>query len=418
MEGFLEGYRILDLTDEKGHLCGRILGDMGVDVIKIEPPGGDPARKSGLFYHDDPHPEKSLSWFFANANKRGITLNLQSSDGRKIFGRLIERADLVIESFPPGHMAELGLDYSALTKIKPDIILTSITPFGQSGPYAHYKVTDITAVAMGGMAYVFGDPDRAPVRISVPQAFFLGSQHAAIGSVLALYHRELMGEGQWIDTSVQEAIMFTLTYYFPHWEHRKAKFMRGGASASRPRPQPLGTLTTRWTFPVKDGQICLAFHGGGRIAVKSSRALVAWANAEGYALKLRDYNWEAWDSTKVLQSEQDFLDSEISPFLLTKTKAELLEMATKRRLLLAPVYTMVDLSRNPQLAFRDYWVKVFHPELNETLTYPGPFVKVDQCPQRVRRRAPLIGEHNQEIYSDELGLSSQELSLLKVWEVI
>jgi crotonobetainyl-CoA:carnitine CoA-transferase CaiB-like acyl-CoA transferase len=418
MEGFLEEYRVLDLTEGKGHLCGRILGDMGADVIKIEPPGGDTARQTGPFYRDQPHPEKSLPWFFTNANKRGITLNLESADGQKIFRQLIARADLVVESFAPGYLAQLWLDYSALAKVKPDIILTSITPFGQTGPYADYKVTDIIAVAMGGMAYAFGDPDRAPVRISLPQAFFLGSQHAAIGSLLALYHRELTGEGQWIDTSIQEAIMFTLTYYFPHWEHRKAKFMRGGSSASRPRPEPLGTLTTRWTFPVKDGQICLAFQGGGRIAVKSSRSLVAWANAEGYALKLSDYNWEAWDSTKVVQSEQDFLDSEISPFLLTKTRAELLEMAAKRRLLLAPVNTVADLPHNPQLVSREFWVKVSHPELNKTLTYPGPFVKVDQCPQQVRRRAPLIGEHNQEIYEGELGLSRQELSLLKAREVI
>ena len=185
MEGFLEGYRILDLTDEKGHLCGRILGDMGADVIKIEPPEGDTSRRIGPFYHDEPHPEKSLYWFFTNANKRGITLNLETVDGREIFKQLAKGADLIIESFRPKFMEELGLDYSALTRIKPDIILTSITPFGESGPYTNYKVTDIVAVSMGGMAYIHGNEDRAPVRISAPQACFLGAQHAAMGAVSA-----------------------------------------------------------------------------------------------------------------------------------------------------------------------------------------------------------------------------------------
>jgi len=418
MEGFLENYRILDLTDEKGHLCGRILGDMGANVIKIEPPGGDPARNTGPFYHDEPHPEKSLSWFYTNANKRGITLNLETADGRQILKQLAERTDLVIESFRPGYMDELGLGYSALTEIKPGIILTSITPFGQSGPYAQSRVTDLVTIAMGGMAYVFGDRDRAPVRVSFPQAYFLGSQHAAIGSLFAIYHRELTGEGDWVDASIQEAILFTLTYYLPLWEHRKVLRMRSGPFFPRPRPQPLGAFKTRLIYHCQDGDVSLSFQGGNHAAINSSRVLIAWANEEGYALKLKDYDWETWNSDKMEQSQQDFLEGEIAPFLLTKTKAELFEEAARRKILLAPVTTAADLPQNRQLAFRDYWLKVFHPELNDTLTYPGSSVKIDECPQQIYRRAPTIGEHNREIYQDELGLSSDELSLLKRERVI
>jgi crotonobetainyl-CoA:carnitine CoA-transferase CaiB-like acyl-CoA transferase len=145
---------------------------------------------------------------------------------------------------------------------------------------------------------------------------------------------------------------------------------------------------------------------------------VAWANEEGYAEKLRGYDWDSWDSLTITQPEQDFLEDEISPFLLTKTKAEFLEEAVKRRLLLAPVSTIDDLPQNPQLIFREFWVKVFHPELNDTLTYPGPSVKVDGCPQQIHRRAPLIGEHNREIYGGELGLSRDDLDLLKAQGVI
>ena len=418
MEGFLQNYRILDLTDEKGHLCGRLLGDMGADIIKIEPPEGDPSRHTGPFYHDEPNPEKSLSWFYANANKRGITLNLETTGGRQILEQLVGSADLIIESFSPGYMAKLGLDYSFLVKIKPDIILTSITPFGQSGPYAHYKVTDLVAVATGGMANVFGDADRPPVRISAPQAYYLGSQHAAIGSLFALYHRELTGEGDWVDVSIQEAILFTLTYHLPLWEHRQVVRRRSGPFFPRPRPQPLGEFKNRLIYPCQDGYVSLSFQGGNHAAINSSRALVAWANKEGYALKLKDYDWETWDSDQIEQSLQDFLEGEIAPFLLVKTKAKLLEGAAKRKILLAPVTTTADLPQNPQLAFRDYWLKVFHPELNDTLTYPGPAVKVAECPQQIYRRAPTVGEHNREVYQGELGLSSEELSLLKSRGVI
>ena len=418
MEGFLQGYRVLDLTDERGHLCGRILGDMGADVIKIEPPGGDPARNRGPFYHDEPHPEKGLYWFFANANKRGITLNLKTIDGREIFRQLVKGADVIIESFRPAYIEELGLDYPSLTRIKPDIILSSITPFGQDGPYAHYRVTDLVAASMGGMVYVHGDEDRAPVRISVPQAYFLGSQHAAMGTLTALYDRELTGEGQMVDTSIQEAIVYTLTYHLQAWEQRQAKRVRGGPFFNRPRPLPLGPLKARQIFRCRDGLVALSFQGGVRTGVKSSRQLVAWANKEGYALKIRDFDWETWDSSTMEQSDQDLLDEEISRFLLTKTKYELLQGAAKRRILLAPLSTAADLPQNPQLAFRNFWVEVFHPELNDTLTYPGPFVKVDQCLQQIHVSAPGIGEHNREIYGGELGLSIEKRSLLKGQGVI
>ena len=418
MEGFLEGYRVLDLTDEKGHLCGRLLGDMGADVIKIEPPGGDSSRNTGPFYHDEPHPEKSLTWFYSNANKRGITLSLKTADGRQIFSQLAQHADLVVESFQPGYMAELGLDYSSLARIKPDIILTSITPFGQTGPHAQYKVTDIVAASMGGMAFVFGDDDRAPVRISQPQAYFLGAQQATTGSLTALYYRELTGEGQWVDASMQEAIMYTLTYHLPTWEHRNVTRMRGAAYTSGVRPDTGQVIRLQWIFPCKDGNVALAFQGANRAAARSSRALVAWANEEGYALGLKDYSWEGWDSRTIEQSDLDFRSNEIAPFLLTKTKNELLEEASKRRILIAPVTTVADLPENNQLAFREFWLKVSHPELNDTLTYPGPSVRIAQCPQQIHRRAPTIGEHNREIYEGELGLSSEQLALLKSQEVI
>ncbi|MFC1948616.1 CoA transferase [Chloroflexota bacterium] len=169
-DGMLSPYRALDLTDEKGLLCGKILADLGADVIKIERPGGDPARNIGPFYHDEPDPEKSLYWFAYNTSKRGITLDIETTDGKEIFKQLVKNADFIIESFPPGYLDSIGLGYSALEKIKPDIILISITPFGQTGPYKDYKTSDIVAWAMGGEMAPFGDPDRPPHPYQPPLA--------------------------------------------------------------------------------------------------------------------------------------------------------------------------------------------------------------------------------------------------------
>jgi crotonobetainyl-CoA:carnitine CoA-transferase CaiB-like acyl-CoA transferase len=209
-KGFLSPYRVLDLTDEKGLLCAKTLADLGADVIKIEPPGGCPSRKIGPFYKDIPHPEKSLFWFAYNANKRGITLNVECEDGREIFKKLVATADIVIESFPPGSMKTKGLGYDDLCRIKPDIILTSITPFGQDGPYKNFQVSDLVCYlvcwSMGGFAYLTGDSDRPPVQVSFPQAYLTGANEAAVATMVALYHREISGEGQHVDVSIQASI--------------------------------------------------------------------------------------------------------------------------------------------------------------------------------------------------------------------
>ena len=184
-QSLLAPFRALDITDEKGFLCGKVLGDLGADVIKIEKPGGDPARSIGPFYHDIPDPEKSLYWFAFNMNKRGITLDIETADGQQIFKKLATTADFVIGSFPPGYMDKLGLGYSALSEINPQTIVTSITPFGQTGPYQDFKGSDIVAMAMSGLMYLIGDPDRPPVRISFPQAYLHAGVEGAVGSMVA-----------------------------------------------------------------------------------------------------------------------------------------------------------------------------------------------------------------------------------------
>jgi len=410
---------VLDLADEKGLLCGKVLGDFGADVIKIERPGGDPARNIGPFHKDIPHPERSLFWLFTNTSKRGITLNIETADGREIFKRLVKAADFVIESFEPGYMDSLGLGYPALEKIKPDIIMTSITPFGQSGPYAHFKATDIVGAGLGGMMRIYGEPDRAPVRHSQPQFFFLGSIHGAVGSVVAHCHRQLTGEGQQVDVSCQQAVTLALMMASEYWDIVRAQYVRAGPSIFSGRPTPPGPINIRYIYPCKDGHVMAYFRGGAQLGmVLSSKAIVAMANREGMLLDLKDYDWAHLDVSRVPQEELGRMEGLATEFFLTKTKAELFEEAIKESILLCPATTVKDILESPQLKVRDFWVEVEHPELGDTIAYPGAPVKASEAPWRVWRRAPLIGEHNEEIYHGELGLPKEELSLLKARGVI
>ena len=418
-KGFLSGYRVLDLTDEKGLLCGKILGDLGADVVKIEQPGGDLARNLGPFYKDAPDPQKSLFWFFTNLNKRGITLNLETPDGRDIFKRLVKTAHFVIESNSPGYMASLGLGYPDLEKVNPAIIMTSITPFGQTGPCAHYKATDIVLMAMGGLLRGLGDPDRPPVRISQPQAFFLGSIHGVLGSLMAHYYRQGTGEGQHVDVSCQEAVVLTLLCFPEYWDILKYNYVREGPSQRMARPAPLGPLSRQHVYACKDGFVVGYIAGGAQAGlVASSRALTEWANSLGYAQELQDYDWTKMDFGTVPQAELNRVQDAMKPFLLSRTKAEIMGKAVEKALVMIPVADARDTMESPQFKARDFFVPIEHPELGEAITYPGFPIKMTGMFYKPQRRAPLIGEHNEEIYVRELGLSREELARLKANGVI
>jgi crotonobetainyl-CoA:carnitine CoA-transferase CaiB-like acyl-CoA transferase len=418
--GLLSDCGVLDLADEKGLFCGKVLGDFGADVIKVERPGGDASRNIGPFYKDVPDPERSLFWFAANTSKRGITLNIEAAEGREIFRRLVKSADIVVESFEPGYMDRLGLGYSDLRKIKPEIILTSITAFGQSGPYAHYQSTDIVAAAMGGMARILGDLGRPPVRMGAdPQSYLHAGLQGALGSAMAYYHKEMSGAGQHVDVSMQDAVELTLMNAVEIYEILGANLVGLGQFFVSVRPQA-GPLFTRTVVPCKDGYVTLMF-GGGAFAgsSQSSRALVDWANSEGYALEMKDFDFATmWDNATLTQEESDARNSHIARFLMTRTKAELYQGAVERGILLAPCATFEDVLNNVQLQARGFWEMVEHPELSQSLKYPGAPVKLKEMPWKIGRRAPLIGEHNEEVYLKELGLSREEMALLKANGVI
>jgi len=419
-ETLLGDFRVLDLTTERGFLCGKILGDFGADVIKIEPPGGEPSRYAGPFYKDIEEPEKNLHWLAYNTSKRGITLNIESKRGKEIFEQLVKTADFVIESFEPGYMDSLGLGYSALEKLNPRVIMTSITPFGQTGPSANDAASDITVWARGGFMHTVGEADPGePCRISAPQAYLVGSLHAAWGTMIAHYYRETTGQGQYVDTSMQEAILFLPTNAYEIWDINKVNTSRAGAGWVRPRPDPPGPLAVRWNYPCKDGYVNLVFGGGSQAGlVKSMTALLKLADKESMAGHLRDYDWSKFDSSKITQEENDKMEKVLVDFFLTKTKKELYDAALEHSIVLVPLNSVKDITENKQLAARNYFVPVEHDELGETINYPGNPLKMSAAPWKIQCRAPLIGEHNAEIYCKELNISEEQLVELKAAGII
>ena len=410
MEELLSPYRVLDLTDEKGMLCGKTLAHMGADVIKCEPPGGDSARSFGPFYQDIPDPEKSLFWFDSNVNKRGITLNLEIEDGKKIFRELVKRTDIVLESFTPGYMKSLGLGYDELSNLNPRLIMTSITPFGQEGPKAHYKATELTIWASTGVMYCAGDPDRAPNWITVPQARVHAGLEGVFASLVAIHHRERTGEGQHIDVSMQASAMDALLDTPEILLFLGRDYQRQGIADF------VTKVIQKYGLPCKDGWVAFYTLGGGLLASAEHLGRVReWMKEEGMAPEwfvkmdfVRDYQ-----SAVIDQELVNRVEGVLEAFVKTKTKAELYERALKDRLIIAPIQDSKEVWEDKQLEARGFWMEMEHKELNNSIPYPGFPALFSEAPMSLKRSAPRIGEHNEEIYTGELGISKEKLVLLK-----
>jgi len=408
-EGMLTPYRVLDVTDEKGLMCGKLMGDMGADVVKIEQPGGDPARNIGPYYHDETEPEKSLFWWGLNTSKRGITLDIEKPEGQEIFRKLVKTADFVLESFPPGYMAKLGLGYPDLEKINPGVIIVSITPFGQRGPYKDFKGPDMVMWAMGSGIYMrtMGDVDRPMFRISHhPQTYYHAGTEAVVGALVALYYRGTTGEGQHVDVSIQDCMNFMPP---GTWDLNKTKGVRGRA---------LIPFRVTHIWPCKDGHVMWRYTGGPN-AKRHSIPLVNWMAEEGMADDwLKNFDWDTFSHYETTQEIIDRMEKQTVDFFMSHTKAELWEGAVRHRIMLYPASSVKDLRESPHLASREFWDTVEHPELGETITYPSKWANASETPPRISRRAPLIGEHNEEIYQKELGITRDELEKLKQAQVI
>jgi crotonobetainyl-CoA:carnitine CoA-transferase CaiB-like acyl-CoA transferase len=411
-DSLLSGFRALDLTNEKGFVCGKILAALGVEVIKVEKPGGDPARGIPPFLNNTPDPEKSLYWYAFNTDKRSITLNLELSQGQDLFRKLVEKANFVLESFAPGYIDSLRLNYEALREVNPRIIMTSITPFGLKGPYAQYKGSDLIASAMGGVMLTTGDPDRPPVREGFDSIYFHAGAAAALGTVIAHRHREITGEGQQVDVSLQEVVASRTSTNLVIWEFDKRLLKRSG------NVRMLGARSFQWIWRCKDGYVHWQYIRG-QVGAATNRALSKWIDEDGLENPLNKVtNWDEFDPAATSRKELDAHQEAIARLFLNYNKKELNEEGLKREIDITPIDCPADLLESHQLKARDYWVDLEHPESDITLSYPKYFFLSNQTENFVERRAPLIGEHNEDIYAKELGLSSTEIATLKKTGVI
>jgi len=412
VDSLLSGFMALDLTDEKGFVCGQILATLGVDVIKIEKPGGESARNIPPFYQDKTDPEKSLYWFAFNTNKKSITLNLESDEGQNLFRKLVLKADFVLESFSPGYMDSLGIGYEALSQVNKRIIVTSITHFGQKGPHSRYKGSELVDSAMSGVLDNTGDLDRPPVREALGTIYFHASAAAALGTLISHYSREISGEGQQVDVSIQEVATSRAILSLLAWQWDKRLIKRGGPMVQ------IGFRPFRHIWPCKNGYIYWMF-SGGPIGAPANRALSQWIDEEGMENPLSQVaNWEELDRFTMTQQAHDAFQATIGEFFLKRTKKEMAEEGLKRGINAVVVCDPADVLSNPQLIARNFWIDLDHPDSGITLAYPRRFFLCSGTENYIRRPAPNIGQDNDDIYGKELGISNTEIAALKKENVI
>ena len=401
VERALEGIRII----ECGHLVSaayatKLMADMGAEVIKVEEPGsGDQARQRGPYPGHVPHPEKSGLFLYLNTNKYGITLDLRQMAGQEIFHRLLRGADVLIHNYHPTEMADLGLDYSQIEKVNPRLVMTSIVPFGLSGPHKDYQATDLTLWNASGVAYLNGGgpgtDDMPPLKAFGQQAGFQGGVHAAIATLGALFTRLSSNAGQHVEISVQEGLLSILELTFEFFPYM-------GMITSRLGQKPIQPLDF---LECQDGWIflcCVEEHQWRNFVEVMGNP--EWANEEIFADRIsRGANWDA-------------LQPLLQDWVKDQSVEELYHNAQSRRVPLAPVSTMGDLFNNTHLKARGFFATINHPA-SGPLQYPGALYKFSETPWEIRQPAPLLGQHNNEVYG-KLGFSQAEIENLRQQGVI
>lgn len=387
----LSGIRVLDLTDERGHQAGKILGELGADVIKIEPPGGDPLRARGPFVGGEFHPEASVPWLAANTSKRGVVLDLADLGGRADFLELVAASDVVLESFAPGTMESWGLDFPSLASAHPGLVHCAITPFGSTGPRAGWKAHDLAIVAAGGNAALTGDPDRAPLVSSAPTSYLHAAAEAVVGMLFALHRRARTGRGDFVDVSMQECQLATLLTAPGQYALTGKARRRVGSKIGR----------TREIWRVRDGWVSFGLRGGPARA-PGLRALVELMDEHGAAPEwLRGFDWAHFDPAKVDDTQLAVLESTFAAFFESRTMADLYSAAVARRLMLAPCQDAAATLADPQLRARGLFVPVSTgPFGHGRMEVPGTFARTSDCAIGVRCRAPGLGEHESSVWSD------------------
>ncbi len=386
----LPGYRVLDLTSSIGALCGKLLGDLGMDVIKVEPPSGDAARSEPPFAKGHAHGEGSLRFAYLNAGKRSVTLDLTQASGKKVLLDLVGRADVIVEDFVPGYLAELGLGYDRLLERQNKLILVSVSGFGQDGPYANFKTTDLIGNAMGGLLYISGDPKMTPCNPPETQAFYYTSLFACYGVMLALWQRETRGIGAWIDASVQASMALHEHVAFNYSAEGRV-MKRAGSQHQHNAPANL--------FQCKNGWISLFV-----TQTHWPLLLKVWPDHDPL---LDD---PKWINSNLRRQHADYINAQVTTFTSQFLKEDLAELMQKNGIPGLPVNSPSDFMKDPHIQARGFFTSVSHPVLG-SFAQPGtPFMVDGQ--RSPPSSAPLLGQHNHEVLCGELGLSASEMAVL------
>lgn len=413
--GALSGCRVLDLTTPLGHLCGKILGDLGADVIKIEPPAGDAGRLRAPFVQDPSGTFHSLFWLSYNNNKRGITLNLETAEGRQLLARMAKTADFLLESYPPGYMDSLGLGYTQLSTENPGLVYTAITPFGQSGPYREFQAEDLEILASSGVMSLTGYPGKPPLRISLSQSEAWTSLYGAMGALTAFHYRQQSGCGQFVDVSAQAACVILCVHAPWFWDYNRELLTRQGEFMTG---RTITGAKFRTVWPCRDGYVTFIIYGGPA-GQKTNRALTEWMDSKGIAPDfMKEKEWEKFDVALVTQEEVDRMESAIGKLFINITKKEFLKEVVERGMLGYPISAAEDILEDDQLQARGFWQNLEAPCTDRLIRFPGGFAQFAEMECGVRSPAPRLGEHNRDIFTQELGLSQQQLERLRVAGVV
>ncbi|MGQ4808468.1 Acetyl-CoA:oxalate CoA-transferase [Candidatus Entotheonellaceae bacterium PAL068K] len=401
MLGILDDVRVVELTNGlSGAFCAKLLADQGADTLKIEPPGrGDAARHEPPFLGGEPHPDQSSLFLAFNTNKRSITLDVSTATGRDLLRRLITNRDVLIETFAPGYLDDLGIGYDVLRHLHPGLILTSITPFGQTGPYRHYRSTDLIAQAMGGFLYTTGSADRPPMGTALEQMEIVTARNAVIATMGALLQQRASGEGQHIDVSMMEAVVSTPPNFIHQYSFLGAIAGRGFGDR---------TVMDGMHLATHDAEVTLTTAGTGGNPMAAWAAFLEEPQLLDAKFSTRGGRAQHW------QELLELLQSKLAHW----QAHDFIRAAMDRRLVVGVVQSPEQVANCPHLTARGSFATFDHAEAG-ALRYPGAGFLIDGAnPTDVGCAAPHLGEHNTEVYGGELGLSNDELALLRAAGVI
>ena len=422
--GPLQGVKVLDLTDERAQFCGKVLSDLGADVILVEPPEGSDGRRLAPFAADTPDGEGSLYFWNCNAGKRSVTLDVRLPlGGRLLRERIALEADVLIESYEPGYLDGLGLGYADLAETNPGLVFASITPFGQTGPYKGYKASELVQSALGGIAYLCGyddDSGTPPVAPGSEPASHLGAQYAVIAVLAALCGRRLTGKGAFLDISIHEAVNGSTEWAMPTYLSLGENVRRQTGRHATVEP------TQPWQFKCRDGKHVNLLGVLPRDGT-SWRKLLSWMDEHGAAGDLTSPEYSnfvsgrlragAWRDADKTPEGRHIIET-IVRFVQGLDSEEVYHGGQQRGLpwsvVRAPDETLDDL----HLRDRSFFTSVAYPGLGKEVVHPGVPYRFSESPAGVQGRAPRLGEHNRDIYGGDLDLDEATIASLQSGGVI